>query len=655
MKPSKTDIFTRLTWSDIQEWAGPTIVVRGQSYQSNHRVKDLARTPSGGVVAWVQGTQRYATVVDVEGEELISACTCPYGATCKHAVAVVLEYLDHLKRNIEVPTVTESDQRLVLLRRTSEEGAWDQGDDADEEEDAGPGAFRQSGKGARNALKSYFKQQTRAQLIALLEELSERYPLVHDALRDRRELSQGKVTQLVDSVREEIDTLTARPGWGNAWNDEGYVPDYSRVRDHLEVLLTKGYADEVITLGRRLLEAGTRQVEMSDDEGETSQEISSCLNVVFLALSRSSLSSAEQMVWAVDAELSDEYDLCEGAEVFWQQEHAAADWHSLAEELVRHLDQHKREKDDDGSSSKYRRDRLTNWLILALEKSGRHEEVIPLCEREALETGSYVRLVNCLVEADRLEEAQHWARKGIRATQKQWPGIAGELRAILREMREGENDWLTVAAFRGEDFLAQPSLETFQELQKAAERAEVWPAVRVAAMHYLETGELPETAERAAKDRTTPLWPLPETGVMETTRAWQMHFPMTRTLIDIAVAEGQPDEVIRWYDQRRQESAVNEWTWFQENRIAEAVADTHPERAVAIWRMIAEGHIARTQPKAYEVAAGCLRSIHHVLQKQGRGGEWESYLAGLQQANRRKKRLLQILDGLKGRPIIEGA
>lgn len=654
MKPSKTEIFTRLTWSDIQAWAGSTIVARGQSYQRRHRVKDIAHTPSGGVVAWVIGTQRYATAIDVEGEELTSACTCPYGATCKHAVAVVLEYLDHLRRNIEVPTVTERDQRLVLLQGMPEEDACDQGDEADEEEDVDRGASRHSGKAARNALKSYLQQQTRTQLMALVEELAERYPLVHDALRDRCELSQGMVAQLVDNVREEIDTLSARPGWSNAWSNEGYVPDYSRVRDHLEVLLTEGYADELVTLGGRLLEAGTRQVEMSDDEGETAHEISSCLNVVFRALSRSSLSSAEQLLWAVEAELNDEHDLCQGAEVFWQQERAAADWNSLAEELARHLDQHKTAKDD-GFSSKYRRDRLTDWLILALEKSGRHEEIIPLCEREAVETGSYVRLVNYLVEADRLEEAQRWACKGIKATQKQWPGIANELRTILREMREKENDWLTVAAFWSDDFLAQPSLETFQELQKAAERAEVWLVVRLAIMHYLETGELPETAERAAKDRTIPPWPLPETGLPETTKGWRVHFPMTRTLIDIAIAEGQPDEVIRWYDQRRQESAVNEWTWFQENGIAEAVADTHPERAVAIWKKIAEGYIARTQPKAYEVAAGCLRSIRHALQKQGRDNEWESYLAGLRQANRRKRRLLEILDGLTGRPIIEGS
>jgi uncharacterized Zn finger protein len=67
-------------------------------------VQGTVRTPGGGLIAYVHGTERYATWVDFEEGELVSACSCPYGATCKHAVAVVLEYLDHLNKNIEIPS-----------------------------------------------------------------------------------------------------------------------------------------------------------------------------------------------------------------------------------------------------------------------------------------------------------------------------------------------------------------------------------------------------------------------------------------------------------------------------------------------------------------------------------------------------------------------
>ncbi len=70
-------------------------------------------------------------------------------------------------------------------------------------------------------------------------------------------------------------------------------------------------------------------------------------------------------------------------------------------------------------SRSYGRDRLSNWMIHALENAGRHEEIIPLCEQEAVKTGSYTRLVDALRKAKRLEEAEQWIHRGIKATQKQ--------------------------------------------------------------------------------------------------------------------------------------------------------------------------------------------------------------------------------------------
>ncbi|MEX5216696.1 MAG: hypothetical protein NW701_02610 [Nitrospira sp.] len=45
------------------------------------------------------------------------------------------------------------------------------------------------------------------------------------------------------------------------------------MRDRLETLLAQGYADVGVDVGAQLLEVGTNQVEMSDDEGETAEEI----------------------------------------------------------------------------------------------------------------------------------------------------------------------------------------------------------------------------------------------------------------------------------------------------------------------------------------------------------------------------------------------
>ena len=53
--------FACLTWLDLESWAGAKTVSRGKSYQRGRRVIDLAITGSGELVAWVQGSSRYAT------------------------------------------------------------------------------------------------------------------------------------------------------------------------------------------------------------------------------------------------------------------------------------------------------------------------------------------------------------------------------------------------------------------------------------------------------------------------------------------------------------------------------------------------------------------------------------------------------------------
>ena len=59
---------------------------------------------------------------------------------------------------------------------------------------------------------------------------------------------------------------------------------------------------------------------------------------------------------------------------------------------------------------------MTDWLIRALEKAGRQDEIIPLCEREAPITNSYAHLVERLMAKRRWEEARRWCYQGIEAT-----------------------------------------------------------------------------------------------------------------------------------------------------------------------------------------------------------------------------------------------
>jgi uncharacterized Zn finger protein len=212
-------------------------------------------------------------------------------------------YLEHLKQKREVPIVTEQDPRLRSLREiTEKEATWDEEDEEEEwDEDTVHPLSPRSKKAAADTLSAFLEKQTKEQLIALLKEQAERHPAVRQALQDRIDLSAGAVKELVDAVREEIDELSGEPDWEDDWGGGGAGSDYARLLDRLQALLVAGHADKVIELGQELLEAGTRRVEMTDDEGETAEEIASCMDLVFEALSHSSLSPAEQMLWTIDA------------------------------------------------------------------------------------------------------------------------------------------------------------------------------------------------------------------------------------------------------------------------------------------------------------------------------------------------------------------
>jgi uncharacterized Zn finger protein len=187
-------------------------------------------------------------------------------------------------------------------------------------------------------------------------------------------------------------------------------------------------------------------------------------------------------------------------------------------------------------------------------------------------------------------------------------------------------------------------MSTLMVLRGAAERAEVWPTVRAAALRYLESGEPPTAVERVVGGQTIPPWRLPATDLPEPTQGWRPQFPLLSVLIELAVDEGRPDEVVRGYD--RQRAGAGGWRAINHDLVADAIADSYPDRTIAIWKQLAEAQIAQTSPPAYQIAAGYLRKLGWLLKRQGKSDEWRRYLSELREANKRKRRLLEILDGL---------
>jgi uncharacterized Zn finger protein len=74
---------------------------------------------------------------------------------------------------------------------------------------------------------------------------------------------------------------------------------------------------------------------------------------------------------------------------------------------------------------------------------------------------------------------------------------------------------------------------------------------------------------------------------------------------------------------------------------------------VAIWKNKAERLIARVNPKAYEEAAKYLQKAGKIMSQQNKQEQWDQYLTSLRKEHFRKRRLLEILDGLDRKPIMK--
>lgn len=629
-----------LSWSDLESWAGSRVVSRGKSYHRGKMVKELAISDAGDLVAWVSGSTTYATRVFIDKGALASVCTCPYYGACKHAVAVILEFLDRIENGKNVAQADEKDERLLLTEEESEYS----GNEDDRDDDGDEDTLNRAKQSARSDIDDYLGRKTKKELLNMISGIISRTPEVGEELRYRTKISHGKPSELAKTVEREILRISSEPGWRNYWKHTGHTPDYSRVKSGLQRLLDGGHADEVVRLGEKLFSQGINQVEQSNDEGETAEEVADALTIVFHALGKCSLADDDKMEKAVDFALRDEYGLCHGLEVFWKRKFGKKDWSELADRLLGRLRDMKDGSSEHSFSRNYRRDRLTDEIIRALESAGRNAEMIDLCTKEAETTGSYVRLVKQLRKAQRISEAESWIRKGITATLSKLPGIASDLKNELLEIRRRNKDWFYVAAIRADEFFENPGIEPFKDLKSASEKAEVWPQVRETALHFLEFGTRPKRGND---------WPLPDTGLENSGRSRKLSPPITDILIDVAIYEKRVDDALRWYEA----ASKKEREWLgdgREDNVAAAIADAHPYKAVEIWKRIAESHISNANVGEYIAGGNYLRKVRRTLIKNGKASEWDTYVARLREANRRRPRLIEILDGLSEKPIIKG-
>lgn len=650
--------FEDLTWEDLTAWAGERVMKRGKSYQSN--VDDLCVTDDGRLLAWVHGTEQYATIVSLPAKgKPESLCTCPYGTACKHAVATILVYLNAIKAKKKVPVAKEDDERFEELSDFAE------GDD----EEFMPVSV--SNKNTKN-VEAYLKRLSKDALLHIFDEAMKGIPELGVYLANRIELESGDVAQLVKSARRAIRVASAEPGWKRDWSDDAYLPDYTPVRKRLKALLQAGHADEVVALGEELVDAGLRQIGQSDDEGETGGEVAECVGIVFQALAHSSMSDADKLLWERNVRLRERYTYFDDLPSLWDkgERFDATVWSEVADKLQKQVlpvpkDGHSK-SDSDSFITRYERDQIMSAAYEALTWAGRADEITDLLRREAEITDCYPKLVDHLLSLKLNDEAYDWCRKGFAATIEKWPGIAKILAQRLHDRAQQKKDRPLVAAFLVDKFFDSPDVASFKLVEKATAPLGLWESVRAGMLKWLETGIRPElrsgttspkdtksSGKHTALPATTEprtAWPLPDTGLARTKENGRYsQFPYRSVLIEIAIYEKRNDDVLALYGEKPKHTLFGFWFGDQlSSVVADAVQETHPHEALAIWEQLAVGQIALVQPAAYEVAGGYLKKMKTVYSRLGKTAEWTALIAEIRSKNRPKRRLMTVLNQLEG-------
>jgi len=206
---------------------------------------------------------------------------------------------------------------------------------------------------------------------------------------------------------------------------------------------------------------------------------------------------------------------------------------------------------------------------------------------------------------------------------------------------------MNVAAYRVQDFFDHPSPVNYLELEKATEKIDCWPAVRAAGLFFLECGQRPDMTDGGSAGQP---WPLPCSEVTRPDKRFRRDSPDLDTFIEIAILEKRFDDVVQLYHAHQK---TLRWGIGKGIEVAEAVAGTHPDISLVIWKKLAEGQINLAKPKAYEEAAVYLRKMHKIYQETKRLEQWRNLIQTLRSEHKPKRRLLEVLDSLENKRIID--
>lgn len=498
-------------------------------------------------------------------------------------------------------------------------------------------------------LRANIASRKHEELVELLMSMAQRFPELRESLEKKIKLKRSDVQRMIRETKREIRKVTAEPGWGRPKN-RGCLNDYRNIKQRLNNLIELGEADAAVTLGEQLLNEGLYLLTMGYDDDATADGLHECSDTIMQGVVDSSLSPVEKILFVIDTCLRDSYDVIDSAAInrVLESKVDTEVWSGVAETLQHRLDTDQQQK--------YERQRISDWLTMAIQRAGRDDELMALHEREAEVTGDYRQLTALLMEAGEYHKARQRAAAGIALAHRTAPGIAWQLADMISAIAQQQVQWRVVAAHAAWRLFQQPTQEGFTYLLTVAGQAKCIQAVRKLALQFLETGQSPirvvGTNENNMRVEVDPDWPLPVpehlVPLMEPIRQGSPHFHI---LLEMALAEDRLDDALHWYEKlTRHFHTQGHWGWFNHDytdRVAQAVTKSHPLRALEIYEKRLGENLDIAQMSAYETSAKYLGRMYPIMKRLGRDAEWKSLIAGIRQKYARRYRFMELLDRLE--------
>ncbi len=573
-----------LTREAVRQLAGARAYARGEEYFADGNVTRLARD-GDRLSARVEGTETYRVQLQVTRGEVDYSCTCPVGDDGLFCKHCVAVALTWLAEASSAP-----DQRVGF---------------------------------SLSELRAYLGGQEKSRLVDLLVN----HAVMDDALFRALSLEMGskrkgaKGGPDLDALKRTIRAAFSTSDFLSYREVPSFAAELEPILDTLADLLKRGQAAEVVELAELSLAQLEEAMQEADDSDGYLGGLLEEFQALHLAACKKAKPDQEQLAQRLFAwEMTTPFDTFYGAAQAYDRvlgKVGRAEYRRLAEAEWDKLPALGPGRSRSQGDNRFR---VTSIMEALARASGDLEALVAVQAKDLSSAYCFLKIAQLYAEAKQAEQALDWAEKGVRAFPQH---TDARLREFLAEQYHARRRYEEAMALIWAIFSERPTLEAYQGLKKHATRTKSWPGWRQKALEHIRA-----KAHQERKGlRPAASWSASGDGA-------------SSLLVQIYLWEKDPESA--W--QTAQELGCSRETWLE---LAMQREGSHPEQALEIYQRRVAEVLEITHESAYREAVERLKRIRALMKQLGRTRELVQYLESIRTANKRRRKLLQLLDAAR--------